>query len=371
MKAIIHIGMMKTGSSTIQKWLSFNRLALAADGVHSNKGMGMHWRALQHAIFVFAMRNFVLGDKLAKAGPREIAKWESICENYNSLTRQLEKLSRDPGIFIYSDEDIFECTEIQMAALDKFLSRFFNDRTYVVYIRNTVDFFLSMYSQKIQGNRFSTQEYSEFLKKCETDLVPYGLESSYENLFDWHEVIGDKLNVRLLEADWLVNGDLIEDFASLVGVAAIRKPGRRNISFSAEYIEYVRLLNQEFRNNLPHKIRKKAIRILKEMSFGKSKIAMSDTQAKSLRDIHSDQEEKICKIFFPEKPFLFSPKIYGCGKAPTPLTARRKVMIESEIRKKLEVWKPHELVHSGDRFRISIADRPVYWTECLKKSWWD
>ena len=49
MKAIIHIGMMKTGSSTIQKWLRRNRLALAAEGMHSNKGMGMHRRALQHA----------------------------------------------------------------------------------------------------------------------------------------------------------------------------------------------------------------------------------------------------------------------------------------------------------------------------------
>ena len=256
-----------------------------------------------------------------------------------------------------------------MVALDKFLSRYFDDITYVVYIRNTVDFFLSMYSQKIQGSSFSTQEYSEFLKKCETDLVPYGLESSYENLFHWHEVLGDKLNVRLLEADWLVNGDLIKDFASLIGVAVLRKARRRNISLSAEHIEYVRLLNLEFQNNLPHKIRKRAIRILKGMSSGKSKVAMSDTQAKSLSDVHRDQEEKLCKIFFPGRQFLFSPKIYGRGKAPTPLTARRKAKMESEIRKKFEVWKPHELVHGGDKFRSSIADRPAYWAEYLEKGW--
>ena len=376
MKAIIHVGMPKTGSTSIKTWLRINRAPLAAHGVHSNKGVDMygdiHRRALQHATFLVAMQNFVLGENGPQLGPSKISNWQQICENYNFLTELLEKSSVDPGVFIYSDEDLFECNEIQVIALDKYLSGFFDDRNYVIYIRNTVDFFLSMYSQKIQGRRgFSTQEYSEFLQKCEADLVPFGPESSFGNLFTWSKILGEKLNVRLLESDFLAKGDLIDDFASLASVATFHKPSKTNKSIAADRIEYVRFLNREFRDNLPHDIRMKAIRVLKKISSGNPKIAMSDSQAKMVRGIHRDQEEKIRSVFFQDRPLLFSPKFHGCGIAPVPLTERRKAEIELEIRKQLDVWVPHKLAGKGGGKGHTIADRPAYWVKCLEKSWWD
>ena len=251
---------------------------------------------------------------------------ERLKKNYKFLTDQLMRLSEAAGHFIYSSESLYQCSEIQIIAIDKFLSRFFEEIIYVVYIRNPVDFLVSMYAYKILYRHnnyyeYGTQEYSEFLKKCASDLIPYGAESSYQNLFNWSHVLGGKLKVRLLESDWLVKGDLIEDFASLAGVASFDKPSRMNDSIAAKYIEYVRFLNREFRYNFPGKIRGKILAVLRNASSRKPKLSASVAQANSIRKLHREQDEKIRKIFFPYRPYLFAPKIRGRAQARS---ARRK-----------------------------------------------
>lgn len=356
MKAIIHIGMPKTGSTSIQAWLSKNRAALEAAGVYSQKRGGMRngarWNALNHAIYYVAQDELGVDEKMAWASQleRKPHREANYFEHYRMLTRQFEELSKMPGKFIFSGEFVFRYNKIQMMALDLYLSRYFEERTYVIYLRETVNFFLSMYGQKIQNNSHSevegaTLEYSEFLNRCANGLVPYGLESSFGNLFDWKEVLGDKLNVRLLEPDWLVNGDLIEDFASFSGTPTISKPERLNQSIAAEYIEYVRMLNLEHKRTLPLRTRWKALNFLRVASCGKQKLAASDAEAESILEIHRDQEERIRKRFFPERPNLYSRKNRGQGTWPVPLTSRRKSEIESEIRKKIAPveWPPHNL----------------------------
>ena len=238
LKAIIHIGMAKTGSSSIQMWLRSNQVALKAERVYSNMGIfgDVLRHGLKHAVYLTALQEFCANERTAWLGPRhKIPGTKQISiKIVNLLADQLKKLpTESSGIFIYSYERLYGCNEIQIMALDKYLSRFFRDVSYVVYIRDVVDFFVSMYSQKIinnQVNEHATQEYFDFMNKCANVLVPYGPESSFENLFNWDNVLGDKLSVRLLEPDWLVNGDLIDDFASLAGVATLDKPPRMNLS---------------------------------------------------------------------------------------------------------------------------------------------
>lgn len=353
MKAIIHIGMPKTGSTSIQTWLSSNYVALKAEGVRSNlksEAFGLspkiRRRAFRFAVIQVAMHELGADECTAWTGLGGIKiKRDMIRQSYKHQTNQLEKLSGKPGRFVHSDEQLYRCNEIQADALDRYLSRFFSSITYVIYIRNTVDFLVSTYSQKLHSSPFHaerTRAYSEFLKLCVNDLAPYGVDSSYGKLFDWSKALGNRLKIRLLEPDWLENGDLIEDLASLFGVAASGKPDRVNESFAAEYIEYVRFVNHEFDGNLPMEIRGKILEILKVSSAGKPKLAPSDAEAKAIHDFHREQEESIREEFFPNKPFLFSPKFRDMGVAPEPLTERRKSKIESEIREKMAtvVWPP-------------------------------
>lgn len=353
MKAIIHIGMPKTGSSSIQKWLGINRAALKAKGVHTGEGMfreksGYYPQGLKWAIFHIAVHEFGIEESLAWLGNRRHPEGEEkIYEHFRPLIEQFEKLSGESGIFIHSEECLYKSNLIHIYVLDKFLSNYFDDISYVVYIRDTVDFFVSMYQQKLQDahrHEDATLGYSEFLKKCASELIPYvGLETSYGNLFNWSRLLENKFNVRLLESDWLINGDLIEDFASLIGFGPLLKPRKINESIAAEYIEYVRFLNHETLLALPRKVRSKAFGILRSESIGKPKLAASDAQANSIRYIHSDLEERIRKSFFSDRTYLFSPKSRGSGVSPLPLTERRKRNIDSIIRENMDIigWEPY------------------------------
>lgn len=371
MKAIIHIGMPKTGTTSIQTWLKSNRVMLESRGVHSTP-CTVHRLALEHAMFEVATREMGVDEVAAwegsvharlddwgrtidskdnstglKLANRLEAMRNEIYGNFRTLEALFEKMAGKFGIFVYSLETLYRRSEIQMTALDKFLSGFFDERIYVVYIRDPVDLYLSMYSQKLRifCAKYGKQAFSRFLSRCERDLIPYDTESSFGHLFEWDRVLGDRLEVRLMEPDWLVNGDLIDDFASILGVETMSKPEREKGSLAAEYIEYVRYLNLEFGQTLPERAFKKAIRILTAESAGKPRLAASDAQAKSIHETHCEQNEKIRKRFFPNRAFLYSSKIRGCGVNPAPLTDRRKAKIELEIRKKIGSvgWNPHEL----------------------------
>lgn len=70
MKAIIHIGMMKTGTTSIQQWLRSNHTALEAVDVHSSEGVfrefrGRYRRTLRYAAFQTALNEFGVNEKTA------------------------------------------------------------------------------------------------------------------------------------------------------------------------------------------------------------------------------------------------------------------------------------------------------------------
>ena len=365
MKAIIHIGMPKTGTKSIQTWMRANRAALENAGARL---ITEKPAPLLLACIHVAMTEFGIDEKAAWRGVegRPVARrlgleidWNAsrraiaeqrrgrakkIKEACEFMTSEFDKLSGEAGAFVWSDERYFNKSNL-ISSLDKILGRHFDDRTYVVYIRDTVDHLVSSYTDRLRrcDEDYGTMKFSEFLEKCAEDPYPFGKNSSLENLFVWQSLLGDKLCVRLLETDWLNNGDLIEDFSSIVGVGSLYKPGRMNESFAAEHVDYVRFLNRSFGLSLPDETRKRVLAILKLESSGKPKLAASDAQAFSILKVHRELEEKVRARFFPERPLLFSKKSRGGGIMPSPLTKRRKAEIETEINDKLgrTDWKPN------------------------------
>ena len=373
MKAIIHIGMPKTGTKSIQTWMRLNRAALEKAGVRMVVEKpaplllaSIHVAMLEFGIDEKSAWHGVEGRPMARrlgldvdenasrqaVAERKRARAEKIKDAFIFMTGEFGKLSGESGTLVWSDERFYNKKNL-ISPLDEILGRFFEERTYVAYIRNTVDHLVSNYSQKLRlcDEDYGAMRFSEYLEKCAACPYPLGENSSMENLFVWRSLLGEKLNVRLLETDWLEKGDLIEDFASVVGVGALRKPGRMNESFAAEYVEYVRFLNRDFGRSLPDEIRKRVLEILKMASSGKPKLAVSDAQADSLLNSHRELEERVREKFFPDRPLLFSEKFRGGGVMPPPLTDRRMEEIESRIGDELGRidWKPNALACGGDR----------------------
>lgn len=275
--------------------------------------------------------------------------------DYDVLSKKFEDLSRESGMFVYSHEGLYDCTELHMIALDKFLARFFEEITYVAHIRDSADFFASMYSQKIVNfnKKYGSIPFSETVDRCMREAIPFAADSDFGNLFEWDGVFGKRFSVRLLESERLFKGDLIRDFASIVGVEAYRIPKKMNESLAAEYIEYARDLlvkfgrYQGFRTDF----RSPVMETLLEASSGKPKLSVSDDQAKSIYEFRREIEEKIRIKFFPDKVSLFAPKHRGGGIAPAPLTPLGKKEIDALIRKKIpmSVWK--RFLHADDAER--------------------
>ena len=335
MKAIIHIGMAKTGSTSIQSWMVSNRAVLEAVGVKALAVRlieGKPYTATKSALSHVAMHEMGANEKIA--WPWESERCDS---NYVDLSEAFDKLSRESGLFVYSNENLYSFTELHMIALDKFFARFFDEVTYVVYIRDSVDLIASAYSQKILyfNKKFGSISFSELVEICMRESSPFGVRSDYSNLLVWGNVFGKRLSVRLLDSNWLFKGDLIRDFASLVGFEAHQIPKIMNESLAAEYIEYCREilihLGQGFHTNF----RRPVMNALVEASSGKPKLSVSDEQAKAIYELRRVVEERIRIRFFPDRSRLFFPKHRGGGIAPTPLTPQRKREIESLIREKI------------------------------------
>ena len=339
MKAIIHIGMKKTGSTSIQSWMASNRTALGAAGVRLIEGK-VNAAALRNAACHVARQEFGADEDIVWPGRWKSERRDS---DYDDLSAKFKKLSRKSGIFVYSHEGLYDCTKLHMTALDRFLARFFEDRTYVVYIRDSADFFVSMYSQKIVNfnKKFGSIPFSETVERCMRETVPFAEDSDFGNLLEWDSEFGKSLSVRLLDSGWLFTGELIRDFASLIGVESYQIPKKLNESLSAEYIEYGRELLMKFGQGFRTNFREPVMKTLLEASSGKPKLSVSDEQAKSIYELRREEEEMIRIRFFPDRTGLFSPKRRGGGIAPAPLTPLRKAEIDSVIRKKLprSVWK--------------------------------
>lgn len=331
MKAIIHIGMAKAGSTSIQTWLNVNRSMLKTLGVHSIERMslcGGNTCAVRCAVYIW-LREMGVEHTNAWIGPRRPSEnaYNEIEANYKILSSKLHQISERAGVFVYSNENLFCCTDIQMIAMDNIISKYFHERTYVLYIRNIVDTLVSLYSEKLRGKWKKTNSLN-FLKALEmftNQHLAIGELTDFKRIYVWDRMLAKNLNVRLLENDWLVNANLIQDFASLVGVDELRKFGNVNISISANYIEYIRFMNQQ--DSLPEEYRMKALRILTDLSHGKPKLALSESQAKWIEEKYREIEDWIRVRFFNTRPYLFSPKIRGRGIMPIPLTDRRKVEI--------------------------------------------
>ena len=113
MKAIIHIGMMKTGTSSIRTWLASNRAALAEEGVYTLHGIVKPIPALPRAVFQVAVDEMGIPEKAAWIGRERRFRSRDdpdMNESAKMLTGELEKLSGNPGIFLYCCDPLYNCS---------------------------------------------------------------------------------------------------------------------------------------------------------------------------------------------------------------------------------------------------------------------
>jgi hypothetical protein len=227
-KIIIHIGQAKTGTTTLQKYLSRNRGKLLRQGIiYPEANMGY-----SHGVLAIPFSNRVqralvsrLGSDLDEARKLSVDHWREV----------ISEAETDPhSILLLSSEHFGAAPDLKnLPNFIRGLSSFSGEIDFVYYVRTPSEKFTS-----------SIQQYQKASHRIPRDKSP-----RLEYLEGLKRVAN--LRIRHFSRDSLINGDIVDDFCSLTNIYnrnfnPVKKEA--NTSISAEGM----ILLQEYRK-LHHK----------------------------------------------------------------------------------------------------------------------
>ncbi|WP_068108292.1 hypothetical protein [Tropicimonas marinistellae] len=323
MKAIVHIGMPKAGSSSIQEFLFQNRLALADQGFRFHRNVKRRGSQFEYVLAALTRA----GTLLPRQQQRLHYNARTLEEQSDSATKGIVALedypnrwSEDVALFSSEHMEPWLKTPDLIRTVDGMFREVFSDVRYVLYIRSPVDSIVSQYSESIK--RGSTQTLDNFVKlrgrRVDIDLVTSR----------WADIVGkERLTVRLLDKTFLKNGDLIEDFSAVCGFdpTPMTQPPRVNEALTASGAECMRALNRKIpevhseggRNPLRFNLLAAVMRL----SADGPKLTLSPEQRNRVENAVADTNETFRQKYFPERDVLFEHRPPKDANVP-----RRKIL---------------------------------------------
>ncbi|WP_068114119.1 hypothetical protein [Tropicimonas marinistellae] len=325
MRAVVHIGLPKTGTTSIQGWLQRNASRLpergaAYDRIHYP---GKTWRRAQVEIAICQM------DRAGRLFPKEhgqtrkvfgltdLRAQASVAAAYTETFREAVGAHPD-ATWVFSCEDLgtLSRTPELVRALDDWMGQFFSDIRYLCYIRRQEDRLLSRYSQVLRQG--STQTLDGFLRNAS------GWDY-FELAQTWVNGVGrDRFSLRLLEPDALAGGDLVADFAQAIGIdpSGLPVPPRANEALSVGVAEFLRRANIclkergiRRRPDVEKRLRE-VEKTLMNSAVSDRRLALSAAQVDQIRRANAQSNEKLRAAFFPERDALFPPtSAASCSKS--------------------------------------------------------
>lgn len=212
----LHIGTHKTGTTTIQKFLSKNRQNLLSKGVLYPSSPASHHDLLQNK---------------GKDKP-----WGLNFDVWEYLLKEMK--SEKPDKAVISSENFSRLYFEDVNKLRDYISGF--NPKIIVYLRRQDDYFTSLYCQAIK-----TGHHWDSVKKHILDNKAYA--DYYQILEPWKNAFGkENIIVRVYEKEQLSEG-LLNDFLQSINLDTpdldFKKGHSSNISPSIKKIKIIRLLN--------------------------------------------------------------------------------------------------------------------------------
>jgi len=290
LKAIIHIGQQKTGSTILQEYLSQSRDQLLSQGILYPKCLGNN---KQHKL---------------------LSEHDNLLKEESGLQRSLksEIFASKSNTVLISEENLFSIPQNKIEVIAQFLKKEFNEITIVVSLRRQYDHFLSLYQQKIRGRSAATIK-EVFEQKYFDEKYQY-----YSILKRW-KIVFPSAHFIIRPYGHLKNGDSVDDFLSLFKIKKRDQELKTNFantnkSFDAESIELIRNFNLLESNNqftLTHQ-RKRQLRVYLKNKTRNQKFNLNSQDRIKIWERFLDENKKLCSSFDLkgyESYFLQEPKI--------------------------------------------------------------
>jgi hypothetical protein len=234
---LLHIGTEKTGTTSIQEFLAFNRAQLAQNGILYPRSLGEknHIKLAayaEHAPWPFASQNL---------GIDTPEKHQDFCLNLRQQLGQ-ELAAHDYRHAIISNEHLHSNikTQDQIQAVKDFLDAFFSDIQVLVYFRRQDLMAVSLHSTALLVGYTPTRQLDINAAKN----YYYDFNAIYDN---WAGVFGsDNITARVFARDRFISGNVITDFCAMSGLngqAGLVMTERKNESLSLEAACLIHELN--------------------------------------------------------------------------------------------------------------------------------
>ncbi len=311
-KTYLHVGMPKTGSTSIQSYFTDNREKLLGDGVCYLSSLGKY---NQKALVFYAQD---IETKMEKDIRTHFPKLElKVGMDSESVRKEIKDRFVDevsdlyPSVhtLVLSCESLFRLSAPEMIRLRDLIFPIGGEYKIVLYIREQVDYIISNYTMRVR--RGDKRSFSEYVNQKSRDKY-----IDYEYLIDlWEKNFGyENIIVRTFDRNTLVDGDVVADFLSATNISpsfSNTQPTRRNPSLDAGILAQVRAINCQFTN-------KQALQALESFrtmqkllvreDFSGRRILMPEADAQSIRAQFAPSNERVRARYFPDRQSLFSSK---------------------------------------------------------------
>lgn len=310
MKAVVHIGAPKVGSSSIQSLLIRNSETLSTRGFAYRQNVPKRGSQFEYVIAAFSRR----GIQVPGQDNRLRYHCKTLDEQLANSLPYAETLKEFPStwpdhVALFSTEHALPWLKSKplVREFDKMFKEVFSDVRYIAYVRGPEDFIASQYSEHIKTGH--TTPFNAFVEQKLKEKSPY------RRIETWLSVVGrDRLDVRLLDREWLFEGDLLADFCHACGIRAdgLEKPSRVNASLTASGAECLRALNRTVPQLLPdgsrNPLRANLIKAVGKRSQNSPRLSLNKWQKKAVLSHMGEDLKWLQEKFFAGNETLFIAK---------------------------------------------------------------
>ena len=299
MKALVHIGPPKSGTTSIQAYLRRNREPLAANRIAT----------LPRAEWVRTLAAMFKGKEPGTAWYRARREASGLSfdefqvESDRRLREKLGELPADTRLLVLSSEGLFSCSSREIERLKTLLDDFCESVEIITYLRRQDFMAISKQKNKVRnGGRIDAVGARHHRN------MDYWLQ-----IKKWAATFGlEQIQVRRFPDSAPEKFDLVEQFQSELAARVdgwsgdFKMPEYRNVGWSWQASEFLRIANHQCPDLLSNaKFHRRLVRQIDRGCSGGEKLSITRDLARDIVAIYDESNEIIRQKFFPSEAALF------------------------------------------------------------------
>jgi hypothetical protein len=320
LKAIVHIGTEKTGTTSIQRFLYLNRKKLKNAGFYFIQSAGtMNNRAIP----AYCMSDERFDDFFREEGiSTEADKKKFKRRFFKEFENEIRSVPSNVHTIIISSEHFHSRlrTEPELDNVYNLLSPFFDEIKIVCYLREQVSTCTSYYSTHMKSG--GTDSFAAFLQRCQPANYYFNY---FVMLANWERCFGiASMDVSLFSQERFLNGDLLDDFTAKLNPALVGTLNKsiqvENESLNPVGQALARAINILFpvtsKRSEVNEMRDKCKKIINQRLTGKGQQPGLEVR-KAIYNSFAKLNEQLRQKYFPEIEILFAPPEESSPNAAT------------------------------------------------------